>query len=38
LGRGPAAFGPFTHRVELELVEAREIARECVLVRYRVAN
>jgi dihydrofolate reductase len=38
LGGGPPAFGPFTHRVELELIEARPIARECVLVRYRVAN
>lgn len=38
LGGGISAFLPFTHRVELELIEARPIARECVLVRYRVAG
>ena len=38
LGGGVPAFQSFSHRVELELVEARPIARECVLVRYRVVN
>jgi dihydrofolate reductase len=36
LGGGVPAFGPLTHRVELELVEARAMAKECVLVKYRV--
>jgi dihydrofolate reductase len=38
LGGGTPAFGPFGSRVELELIEARPIARECVLVRYRAKN
>ena len=38
LGGGVPAFRPFEHRVELELIEARQIARECVLVRYRVVH
>jgi dihydrofolate reductase len=38
LGGGTPAFGAFGRRVELELIEARGIARECVLVRYRVRN
>jgi dihydrofolate reductase len=36
LGGGAPLFHAFSRRVELELVEARPIARECVLVRYRV--
>jgi len=38
LGGGTPAFLPFGRRIELELIEARAIARECVLVRYRVVN
>jgi dihydrofolate reductase len=38
LGGGTPAFLPLDARVELELIEARPIARECVLMRYRVAN
>lgn len=38
LGGGVPAFLPFTHRVELELVEARPLGAGCVLVRYRVMN
>ena len=38
LGGGTPAFLPFSRRIELELIEARAIARECVLVRYRVVN
>jgi dihydrofolate reductase len=38
LGGGTPAFQHFARRVELELMEARPIARECVLVRYRVRN
>ena len=38
LGGGTPALLPFSRRIELELIEARPIARECVLVRYRVAN
>ena len=38
LGGGTPLFHPLTRRVELELIEARPIARECVLLRYRVAN
>ena len=38
LGGGVPAFLPFTHRVELELVEGRAMAKGCVLVRYRVVN
>ena len=38
LGGGIPAFRPFEHRIELELVEARTIAPECVLVRYNVVN
>lgn len=36
LGGGVPAFLPFANRVELELIEARPIARECVFVRYGV--
>jgi dihydrofolate reductase len=38
LGGGSPAFLPFGRRIDLELIEARPIARECVLVRYRVRN
>jgi dihydrofolate reductase len=38
LGGGTPAFGAMARRVELELIEARAIARECVMVRYRVEN
>jgi len=38
LGGGAAAFGPLGRRIELELLEARAIARECVVLRYRVRN
>jgi dihydrofolate reductase len=38
LGGGVPAFLPFSRRVELELIETRAIARECVLLRYRVRN
>jgi dihydrofolate reductase len=38
LGGGIPAFRPMKRRAELELIEARPIARECVLVRYRVAG
>jgi dihydrofolate reductase len=38
LGGGVPAFQPFTHRVELELVEARPMALGWVLVRYRAVN
>ena len=37
LGGGTPTFLPFSRRVELELIETRPIARDCVLVRYRVA-
>jgi dihydrofolate reductase len=36
LGGGIPAFLPFGRRIELEPIEARAIARECVLLRYRV--
>jgi dihydrofolate reductase len=38
LGGGTPAFGLLGNRVELELIEARGIAQDCVLVRYRVLN
>ena len=38
LGGGTPAFTPFSRRIGLELIEARPIARECVLLRYRVSN
>jgi dihydrofolate reductase len=38
LGSGTPLFRPFSRRIELELIEARPMARECVLVRYRVKN
>lgn len=38
LGGGVPALRPMARRVELELAEARPIARECVLMRYRVAD
>lgn len=38
LGRGTPAFQPMNRRVDLELIEARPIAQDCVLVRYRIAG
>jgi len=38
VGGGVPAFLPFSHRVELELIEGRAMAKDCVLVRYRVLN
>jgi dihydrofolate reductase len=38
LGGGTPAFHPFSRRIELALIEARPIARECVLMRYAVSN
>jgi dihydrofolate reductase len=38
LGGGAPAFLPFANRTALELIEARPVARECVIVRYRVRN
>jgi hypothetical protein len=38
LGRGPPVLRPFGLRIEPELIEDRPIARECVLVNYRVKN
>lgn len=38
LGGGVPALVPFANRVELELIEARPIARECVMVRYRTTS
>ena len=38
LGGGTPLFRPMRRRVELELIEARAIAQDCVLVRYRVVN
>jgi dihydrofolate reductase len=38
LGGGIPAFRPIARRVELELVEARPMARGCVLLRYRAAT
>ncbi|MEA3035101.1 MAG: hypothetical protein QOH04_860 [Sphingomonadales bacterium] len=38
LGGGTPAFRALARRAELALVEARPIARECVLLRYRVKN
>jgi dihydrofolate reductase len=38
LGAGTPVFHPLSRRIELELIEARPLARECVLVRYRVKN
>jgi riboflavin biosynthesis pyrimidine reductase len=38
LGGGIPAFRPISRKVELELMEARPLAPECVLVRYRVVN
>lgn len=38
LGGGIPAFRAMRRRVELELIEARAIAKDCVLVRYRVVN
>jgi hypothetical protein len=32
------ALRPMARRVELELIEARPIARGCVLMRYRVVD
>ena len=38
LGGGTPLFQPFTRPIELELIETRGIARECVLLRYRVKH
>jgi dihydrofolate reductase len=38
LGGGIPAFRDLSHRVELELIEARAIKPGCVLLRYRVVN
>jgi dihydrofolate reductase len=38
LGGGTLLFHKLSRPVELELIEARPIARECVFVRYRVRN
>jgi len=38
LGGGTPVFHPLSRRIDLELIEARPIARECVLVRYRVKH
>ena len=38
LGGGAPVFHAFSRRIDLKLIEARPIARECVLVRYRVPN
>ena len=38
LGGGIPMFRPMARRVDLELIEARAIAKDCVLVRYRVQN
>ncbi len=37
LGGGVPMFAPFGRRVALDLVEARPIAKDCVLLRYRQA-
>jgi len=36
LGGGTPAFGRFSRRIDLQLIEARQIDEECALVRYRV--
>ena len=38
LGGGIPLFHPMKRRIELELIEARAIQADCVLVRYRVKN
>ncbi len=38
LGGGIPVFRPMARRVELDLIEARAIAKSCVLMRYRVVN
>ncbi len=38
LGQGTPAFRPMNRRVDLELIEARAIAQDCVVLRYRVAG
>ena len=38
LGQGTPLFRPMSRRVELELIEARPIAKGCVLARWRVVN
>jgi dihydrofolate reductase len=38
LGGGPPAFTALGERIELELIEARAIARQCVMARYRVVS
>ncbi|HEX8262707.1 MAG TPA: dihydrofolate reductase family protein [Allosphingosinicella sp.] len=37
LGGGIPVFRPMARRVEFELIEARPMARDCVLLRYRAA-
>jgi dihydrofolate reductase len=38
LGGGIPAFRPMARRVELDLIEARPIAKSCVLMRYKVVS
>jgi dihydrofolate reductase len=38
LGGGVPAFGAMARRIELELLEARPVARECVVLRYAVTS
>jgi len=38
LGGGTPLFHPFSRQIALELIEARQIACECVVVRFRVRN
>ena len=38
LGDGTPMFRPMEHRVALELIEARAIAKGCVFLRYKVLN
>ena len=38
LGQGTPLFRPLSRRVELELIEARPIAQDCVLLRYRIVQ
>lgn len=38
LGRGTPAFRPVGRRVDLELIEARSLGSDCVLVRYKVVS
>ena len=36
LGGGTPAFAPFSRRIDLQQIEARQIGEGCALVRYRV--